>query len=193
MKITACGALLSAQIAASSIPAPEETPLGKTAGAVIGMAQAYADDGTIFHQSGDVVNALASYYYGFGWLHFGYASGLLVSSSPDTPACPFKDPCEQVPTASDAQLEEKTARYARLLDTARQSVVVAPEPGTTAYEFSGQVLVIVSAYAAQGGKFLHRGNRENALACFSYGHGWLDAGVRSGLFRITGERDLFTV
>ncbi len=130
MKTTECGALLSAQIAAAVVPAPKETPVGKTAGAVLGMAQAYADDGTTFYQSGDVVNALASYFYGFGWVHFGYASGLLVSSSPGTPACPFTDPCEQVPAASEAQLEEKTARYARLLDTARGSVVVAPEPGT---------------------------------------------------------------
>jgi hypothetical protein len=28
---------------------------------------------------------------------------------------------------------------------------------------------------------------------YSYGHGWLDAGVRSGIFRITGNGDLFTI
>ena len=33
----------------------------------------------------------------------------------------------------------------------------------------------------------------NALAVFSYGYGWLDCGVRSGLFQITGDRHLFTI
>ena len=34
---------------------------------------------------------------------------------------------------------------------------------------------------------------EDALASFSYGHGWLDAGVTAGFFHILAERDLFTV
>ncbi|MEN6444377.1 MAG: DUF357 domain-containing protein [Methanoregula sp.] len=193
MKIAACRTLLCAQIAATAVPAPEFTPLGKSAGEVLGMAQAYANDGTMFYQSGDLVNALASYFYGSGWLHFGYAAGLLVLVAPVTPSCPFQDAGELLPAASGAQLEEKTRRYARLLDTARASVVTAPEPATVTHEFAGQVEVIVSAYAAQGRRFLDRESREDALACFSYGYGWLDAGVRTGLFRITGDRDIFTV
>jgi hypothetical protein len=34
---------------------------------------------------------------------------------------------------------------------------------------------------------------EDALACFSYGHGWLDAAIRAGLIRITGNREIFAV
>jgi hypothetical protein len=30
----------------------------------------------------------------------------------------------------------------------------------------------------------------NALVCFSYGHAWLDAGVRLGVFKVT-KTDLF--
>jgi hypothetical protein len=37
------------------------------------------------------------------------------------------------------------------------------------------------------------GELEDALAHFSYGHGWLDAGVTAGFFRIMTERDLFPV
>jgi hypothetical protein len=32
----------------------------------------------------------------------------------------------------------------------------------------------------------------NALASFSYGYGWLDAGVRMGLFDVPDDSDLFT-
>ena len=37
------------------------------------------------------------------------------------------------------------------------------------------------------------GQKEDALACFSYGHGWLDAGVQAGLFAVIANRDIFTV
>jgi hypothetical protein len=33
----------------------------------------------------------------------------------------------------------------------------------------------------------------NALTAFSYGYGWLDCGVRAGLFSIDGDRHLFTI
>jgi hypothetical protein len=32
----------------------------------------------------------------------------------------------------------------------------------------------------------------NALACFSYGHAWLDAGVKLGVFKVSDEA-LFTI
>jgi hypothetical protein len=37
------------------------------------------------------------------------------------------------------------------------------------------------------------GRQEEALACFSYGHGWLDCGVETGLFSICANREMFTV
>ena len=43
---------------------------------------------------------------------------------------------------------------------------------------------ITALYARQGGVFRLLGQPQDALACFSYGHGWLDAAVRSGLFSI---------
>jgi hypothetical protein len=55
------------------------------------------------------------------------------------------------------------------------------------------ILLITAVYAGQGTRYLVQGKAESALACFSYGHGWLDAAVRAGLFRITAERELFTV
>ena len=47
-----------------------------------------------------------------------------------------------------------------------------------------------AVYAEQGDRYLRDGTYEDALACFSYGHGWLDAGVTAGLFTITDHHDL---
>ena len=59
------------------IPAPEESPCTGSAEAVLEMARAYESDGRTFLTSGDPVNALASAWYGSGWLHFGITYGLL--------------------------------------------------------------------------------------------------------------------
>ncbi len=192
MKIAACGSRLSEQIRCAVIIVPERTPLSSTAGTVMGMAHAYSVDGAAFYTAGDLVNALASYWYGFGWLHCGCAFGLF-STPVGMNSCPFVERCERLPAMLAPKLIEKTTRYARLLDTARASVAPAPEPETSAHDFASQLLVIVACYATQGNCFQKENSLEDALASFSYGHGWLDAGVRSGLFRITRNRDLFTV
>jgi hypothetical protein len=192
MLIAACGTLLSCELDAVATVPPEGTPLAALAGTTKGMARAYADDGATFFSGGDLVNALAAYYYGFGWLHFGLAYGLL-SCPGKKPACPFAGPKETLPTAHTVQLDEKTRRYARLLDTACASVVPAPEPETATGMFARRVILIGICYARGGRCSLAAGGREVALARFSYGHGWLDAGVRAGLLAITGNREIFTI
>jgi hypothetical protein len=191
MKITECQDLFTATLSLTRVPAQEETPVNTIAASVLEMARAYESDGIMFFVSGDPVNALAGFYYGFGWLHFGLASGLLVVT--DAPACPFTGPPEVLPPPFRAKLEEKSHRYGRLLETARTSVVCAPDPATLPHAFALRTLFTTGVYARQGEQLLQSGAYEGALACFSYGHGWLDAGVSSGLFRITANRDIFCV
>jgi uncharacterized protein len=191
MKTEKCLDLLATLLPDAAITIPEKTPLYRTAEAVLVMARAYESDGRTFLASGNPVNALASAWYGSGWLHFGIAYGLLEMSLPV--GCPFLSPCESLSPSFARNLEEKTHRYQRLLDTARVSVACAGPPATTAFIFSEKVLFIAGLYAAQGAGYLMNGSHEDALACFSYGHGWLDAGVTAGLFVITDNHDLFTV
>ncbi len=193
MNLVACGTLLSTRIGCTVITSPERTPLSTAAGTVLDMARAYSEDGDSFCASGDSVNALAGYWYGFGWLHFGCAYGFLTMPRMDMNCCPFEEQCERLPATFTQKLTEKTTRYAHLLDIARGSIVPAPDPATSAHDFSCRIIVIVGCYASQGTYYQKAGFLEDALACFSYGHGWLDAAVRSGLFRITRERSLFTV
>jgi hypothetical protein len=191
MKTEKCLDLLATLLSTAAIPAPEKTPLYRYAEAVLVMARAYESDGRTFFVSDDLVNALACAWYGSGWLHFGLTYGLLEMSLPV--GCPFLSPCESLPLLFARKLEEKTYRYQQLLDTARASVKCAGEPATAGYDFSEKVLFIAGLYAAQGAVHLRGGTYEDGLACFSYGHGWLDAGVSTGLFTITANNDLFTV
>jgi hypothetical protein len=116
---------------------------------------------------------------------------LLASTHP--PACPFSGSHEKLPAQFRTKLEEKTHRYAHLLDIARSSVRLAPEPTTTSYDYAGRILTVAAVYAGHGDSCRLRGSSEDALASFSYGHGWLDAGVTAGFFRIISQHDLFTV
>lgn len=191
MKITDCQCLFTTTISMTRIPSPEDTPLNMTAASIMEMVRAYESDGIIFLRSGDPVNALAGFYYGFGWLHYGLSSGLLAMTG--VPACPFRDPSEKLPPLFRSKLEEKSHRYGRLLDTAMSSVVCAPDPATINHNYAMRVLFVAGVYAGQGELFLKSGAYEEALACFSYGHGWIDAGVTAGLYRITSNRDIFCV
>jgi len=191
MKITDCQILLSATLSTTHISPPEKTPLCKIAALVLEMASAYESDGIGFFLSGDPVNALACFYYASGWLHFGLSSGLLATTA--TPKCPFLEPHELLPPEYSAKLEEKACRYAGLLDTALSSVKCAPDPATASHDFAERIYSVAQVYARRGEYHLLSGSYEDAVACFSYGHGWLDAGVTAGFFRIIAERDLFTI
>ena len=173
MKTEKCLDLLTKLLDTAAIPLPEKTPLFRSADAVLVMARAYESDGRTFLLSDDPVNALASAWYGTGWLHFGITYGLLEVGLPV--GCPFLSPCEILPSSLARKLEEKTLRYQRLLDTARASVECTGEPATIVSAFSEKVLMIAALYAGQGTVCVRTGTYEDALACFSYGHGWLDA------------------
>ncbi|MDY6764656.1 MAG: DUF357 domain-containing protein, partial [Halobacteria archaeon] len=74
-------------------------------------------------------------------------------------------------------LSEKTRKYERMLSSALESIVVVEETNE-AREF----LEMAESYYNDGKHFLDEGDEVNALAAFSYGHAWLDAGMRLGVF-----------
>jgi hypothetical protein len=85
-----------------------------------------------------------------------------------------------------ADLLEKTSRYKRLLKEALDDAKKAPGMEKVADDF----YKMAESYYADGIHFLEKGDQVNALVCFSYGHAWLDAGVRLGAFTVT-KKDLF--
>ena len=184
--------LLATALAQTTCCAVEGSPQRRIGQSILRMASAYENDGGTFLSQNDPVNALAAFLYGLGWIHCGTASGLLVSPRPGR-TCPFAGPSERIAAPHIQKLDEKTRRYARLLTTAIDSVSPAPAPGTPAHDFARQVLFIAGIYLQRGTREVTGGRAEDGLSCFSYGHGWLDAGVESGLFTIHAHREIFTV
>ena len=91
-----------------------------------------------------------------------------------------------------ADLEEKTDRYGEMLEAALDAADPAAPPGTPLGAAAAEVVEMAESYLDDGRHFRASDDPVNALASFSYGYGWLDAGVRMGLFEIPGDSDLFT-
>lgn len=190
MNAAGVGEVLRAQLGSAAIGAETRTAVSEMAQDNLGMAAAYLQDGDSFLRSDDTVNALAAFCYGLGWLHCGAACGLFTLQAV---SCPFREPLEPLRKFESEKLAEKTARYGRLLSTARGAIRPAAETGTVPFNAAQRLFCTMSAYAGQGNRYLASGSPEDALACFSYGHGWLDAAVRSGFFSVQSHREIFTL
>jgi hypothetical protein len=89
-----------------------------------------------------------------------------------------------------ADLEEKTARYKRLLNEALDDAKKVPGMDPMLEKIADDFYQMAESYYADGVHFLEKDDQVNALVCFSYGHAWLDAGVRLGVFTVT-KKGLF--
>ncbi|HYB58982.1 MAG TPA: DUF357 domain-containing protein [Candidatus Acidoferrales bacterium] len=76
------------------------------------------------------------------------------------------------------EIKDKVAHYEAKLREALARVESA-----TDHEESNTFLIMARAYYADGCYFCKREDLVNALVCFSYGHGWLDAGLSAGALR----------
>jgi hypothetical protein len=77
-----------------------------------------------------------------------------------------------------SQIADKVALYEAMLRVALKcSELVADQ------KYSADFLTMAQSYYEDGIHFRARGDLVNALVCFSYGHGWLDAGVRVGALK----------
>lgn len=92
-----------------------------------------------------------------------------------------------------ADLEEKTERYERLLSEAIDAATIAPPAGTPLAASASECHEMAASYLDDGRHFKKQGDTVNALAAFSYGHAWLDAGARIGIFDVPTDGHLFTV
>jgi hypothetical protein len=80
-------------------------------------------------------------------------------------------------------LKEKVERYELLfsqaLETTKMTGRLKPELRSKGEEFFD----MARSYFEDGTRFKEDGDMVNALVCFSYGHAWLDAGLRLGVFK----------
>ena len=168
---------------------PELTLVNRARNEIFGLAGCYRDDGDHFLRVGDRVNALASFAYASGLIDTGLFLGLFNRGS----ACSILLEEEDLGRDLFEHLQEKAIRYGRLLESAHSACQPSAEPGISWSDGGVCVRTVAGTYLKGGTWFLSAGRYNNALSCFSYGHGWLDAALRVGLLRITSDRELFAI
>jgi uncharacterized protein len=55
-----------------------------------------------------------------------------------------------------------------------------------------EIISMASNYISDSKHFLNKGDRVNCFAALNYAHGWIDCGVRLGIFDVTDNK-LFTI
>jgi len=90
-------------------------------------------------------------------------------------------------------IEPKTDQYEQLLSEALQAAEIAAPPETALAEAASDCKEMARSYLEDGRHFRDEDDLVNALAAFSYGHAWLDAGARVGLLDVPTDGHLFTV
>jgi hypothetical protein len=91
-----------------------------------------------------------------------------------------------------ADLYEKTHRYEKLLRAALEKAVPSPIVGSHMMAVADDFKTMADAYHKDGLFFMEQNDYVNALASFSYGHAWLDAGAKLGVFDVDDDI-LFTI
>ncbi|MDI9632913.1 MAG: DUF357 domain-containing protein [Methanolinea sp.] len=190
MTIAAWREAVARRLDGAAVHPPRGTVYHALAGEMEAMARSYLADGDFFLSRGDHVNALAAFSYALGWLDTAVSLGLL---SPGDHSCGWLFAPVAVPGEERDRLVEKAGRYGKMLRAALGCTVPAPEEGTRVRASCDRIFCACTVLLEFGDTFASRGMAGNALGAYSYGHGWLDAGVRAGLFRITGNRVLFAV
>lgn len=92
-----------------------------------------------------------------------------------------------------ADLTEKVERYEELLASALDAAEPVPESETPLGHAAEEFAEMAESYLEDGRHFRAEEDPVNALAAFAYGHAWLDAGARIGVFDVPSEGHLFTI
>jgi hypothetical protein len=70
--------------------------------------------------------------------------------------------------------------------------ILAPERSHSK-KIAQDFLKMATSYYSDANHFFKKGEYVDAFACVNYAHGWLDAGVRFGLFDVGLDDALFTL
>ncbi len=88
--------------------------------------------------------------------------------------------------------KEYSLKYKNLLEKAHKTIKINIQNDSFLKEVAEDFLSMSKNYLNDGKHFEDKKDYSRALACFSYAYGWVDAGVRLGLFYGI-DRDMFTL
>ena len=92
----------------------------------------------------------------------------------------------------DKITEEKLKKYFKVTGDALKKLKLAAPSKTHLDSIAKDYLNMAQTYYDDAKHFKEKGDYINAFAALNYAHGWLDAGARIGLFKVSDNR-LFTV
>ena len=90
----------------------------------------------------------------------------------------------------DKITEEKLEKYFKLTEKALKEVKKSIVDGKSSE--AQEIIGMVSNYLSDAKYFREKKDFVNSFAALNYSHGWLDSGVRLGIFNVKDDK-LFTV
>jgi hypothetical protein len=93
----------------------------------------------------------------------------------------------------DKIAEARLKKYIKITETALGSISVGSDDRSHLHRTAKDVVSMVEDYLSDAKRFFAHGAYVDAFACVNYAHGWLDAGARIGLYKVTKNRELFTI
>jgi hypothetical protein len=98
-----------------------------------------------------------------------------------------------VDTISNSDLtEERVRKYLNITEAGLSKLKISPPEKSHNRKIAEDFLTMAKSYYSDAKFFFEKGELANAFACVNYAHGWLDAGVRIGLFDVGVDYVLFT-
>ena len=94
---------------------------------------------------------------------------------------------------NDIILKEKILDYLSKTEKGLAKVKITAPDRSHAKKIAEDFFNMASSYFSDAKHFYEKGEYIDAFACVNYAHGWLDAGVRFGLFDVEGDDQLFTL
>lgn len=190
MMLVELSVALDGILAEAAVVPPPGTVFHGAGKVVLLMAGSYVRDGSLFLENGDRINGTAALTYACGWLDAGVFLGLVRTSTGAIGVASVED---AIGEGMRVALLEKVSRYRRLLQEALDAVEIGGARGCEIYAGIEALLTRVRGILDTGDTLAAGSDHLNALSHYSYGHAWLDAGVRTGLLRVAGRADLFTI
>ncbi len=90
----------------------------------------------------------------------------------------------------DKITKQKLGKYFKLtsnaLEKAKENIIKGKE------DSAREIIEMVSNYLSDARHFEKKGRIVNAFAALNYAHGWLDSGVRLGIFNVKDDK-LFSI
>lgn len=84
------------------------------------------------------------------------------------------------------KLEKYSNLTAKALEEIKKNIIKNKE------KEAGEIIEMASNYLSDAGHFKKKGDFVNAFAALNYAHGWIDSGVRLGIFNMNDDK-LFTI